>query len=396
MSTICFEPVAGASGDMILGALFDLGADPEKVTGELRSAGLSDFELCFERRQDAHHLAAGFCDVRTTHHHHNGNGHGHHHHEHRGLQDILNMIAGSTAPDRAKQRASAIFQRLGAAEAAVHGSSIEEVHFHEVGAVDSIVDVFGACIALDQLDVDRVLCSEFKVGKGTVTCAHGTIPVPAPATVKLLEGQKIVPLDIEAELTTPTGAAVLTTLSEGGWGGFQQRLLKCGVGHGKRELDEIPNILRAYLLADQAFIEAVEIIETDIDDDSPETTAALPEMLRKAGARDATLTGVQMKKGRMGTRLTVVVPAGDAPRFADLLFRHSSTIGVRVSSAKRFILPRQAASAETPWGIVRAKTIERPNGTEIVPEFDSARELADSADVPVRQVMAAARTWRPR
>ena len=389
MPTVCFDPVTGAAGDMILAALFDLGAQPDAVDAAVRSTGLEGFELSFSRSRDRGGLLTGTCEVRV----HEAHGHHHHGHGHRGLTEILGLIRDGDIPPRAAERASAVFRRLADAEAAVHGIPPEEVHFHEVGAVDSIVDILGACIALEQLEVDHVRCSGFKVGRGTVRCAHGVLPVPAPATAKLLEGFEITPLDIESELTTPTGAAILTTLSEGTWHGLRFRLLRCGCGRGRREFEQAPNIIRAFLVEDDAVSERIEILETDIDDESPEATAALPGILRQAGALDATLTPLLMKKGRSGVRLTVVARAGTAQQLADLVFRHSGTLGVRLLHASRFILPRERAVADTPWGQILAKRVERPHGVEIIPEFEAARELAESAGVPIRDVMNSARRW---
>jgi len=386
MPDICFDPVTGASGDMILAALFDLGADPAAVADVVRSGGLDGFEIEFSHKGKEYPFPYGCCNVKVAH-----SDHHHHHHVHRHLADILGIIDTSKAAPRAKERARKVFQRLAEAEAGVHGVAIEKVHFHEVGAVDSIVDVFGACIALEQLGVEHVYCSDLKIGKGTLTCAHGVLPVPAPATAKLLEGYSFKRLEIEAELTTPTGAAILTTLSDGNWSELTCRLLKCGVGHGKRELEEAPNIIRAFLVEIASGSSRIEVLETDIDDESPEILGALPERLRQAGALDVTLVPVMMKKNRPGTRISVIMRAGDAQRLTEIFFDHSSTIGLRVFSARRFVLPRQETTLPTPWGEVRAKRVERPGGPEAIPEFEACREVAESADVPIRNVMAAAK-----
>ena len=389
MPTVCFDPVTGAAGDMILAALFDLGARPDAVEAAIRSTGLDGFDLRFSRTRDRAGLLSGICEVHV----HVDHGHEHQGDAHRGLTEILALIRSGDIPKRAADRASAVFRRLADAEAAVHGIPPEDVHFHEVGAVDSIVDVLGACVALEHLAADHVYCSGFKIGRGTVRCAHGVLPVPAPATAKLLEGFEVTPLDIESELTTPTGAAILTALSEGTWHGLRLRLLRCGCGRGRREFEQAPNVIRAFLVEEGAVSERVEVLETDIDDESPETTAALPGILRQAGALDATLTPLLMKKGRSGVRLTVIARAGTAQQLADLIFRHSGTLGVRLLHASRFVLPREQAVADTPWGQVRAKRVARPHGVELIPEFEAARELAESVGVPIRDVMNSARRW---
>lgn len=471
---ICFDPVTGASGDMILGALFDLGADPERVTEILQSGGFDEFHIHFERKRDDNGIVCGYCDVHVhdhdhgSHDHHHGHEdhdhedhdhvHGHedhdhehsHHHEHshadgdhdhlhehthedhehshedhghdhshdhghshedhdhdhaeashshhhRGLADILDIIAGSRASDRAKEWARKIFRRLGEAEASVHGVPVEQIHFHEVGAVDSIVDVFGACIAMDLLGVEKVYSRPFKTGHGTIRCAHGIMPVPAPATAKLLEGFATVSLDIPTELTTPTGAAILTTLTEGDWCGLSARLLMTGMGHGRKEFPNRPNIIRAHLMevsdSENSGDDSVTITECDMDDQTAEATAYLMEKLLKAGARDVSALSCFMKKGRPGVRLTVVSSPGDASSFASLMLSHGSTIGVRSWQAQRQILARSAISVETQWGEVLCKRIERPSGVEIVPEYESCRVLAEKSNVPLRRIMDAARRW---
>lgn len=395
MKALCFDPVAGAAGDMILASLCDLGADPAEIARLIRTGGLDGFDIQFRRAQDQHGLVAGYCDVVVEHH-----DHGHHHddhtheHHHRHLGDILEIVDTSSAPDRAKERARAVFRRLAEAEAAVHGIEIEKVHFHEVGAVDSIVDVFGSCIALELLGVDRVYCAELKVGKGTIRCAHGVLPVPVPATSQLIAGFDVIRLDIKTELTTPTGAALLTTLSEGDWSALRMHVTNCGIGHGGRDLDEMPNIIRSFLVEIEDPAQQVEVLETDIDDDTPEMTAALAERLLAEGALDVTRIPVYMKKGRLGTRLTVLTKAGDVQRIANLILGSSSTIGVRVGNARRFTLPRHPVQVDTPWGPVKAKEITRPSGIEIVPEYEACRELAESAGVELRRVMQAVRSWR--
>ncbi|NOY81733.1 MAG: nickel pincer cofactor biosynthesis protein LarC [Kiritimatiellaeota bacterium] len=385
MPQIFFDPFTGAAGNMILAALFDLGAPPAAVEAAVRSTGLTGFSVVFERNRDRHGLVSGVCEVRIE-----GGPRPHRH-----LSDILECIEKATVSERVRQQARAVFTRLAEAEATVHRVSVDHVHFHEVGAVDAIVDVLGTCVALEELDVDRVYCGPFKVGRGTTECAHGILPVPAPATASLLEGEMFERLNIEAELTTPTGAALLTTLSQGDWGGIAARCLRCGTGRGSRSFPGRPNILRAFLVEVSRPLEAVEVLETDVDDESPEIMAALTERLRRAGALDATLTPLIMKKGRTGTRLTVISRPGDSPRLADLVFRESSTIGIRVTRASRYVLPRSETTVETPWGPVRAKRLERPHGVEIAPEFEAARDLARTAGVPVRDVMHAVRKTIP-
>lgn len=433
-SHLLIDPVMGASGDMILAALLDLGADPAAVERTLNAIGLDGVRIEFTHAETPHHIRYGRCRIlvggrdadapsatppETPHH---GHGHPHHdqphdhgghdhahepaaphlHHDHRGLNDILRMLAHPAMPPRARDRATRIFQRLGEAEAAVHGIPVEQVHFHEVGAVDSIADIAGSCLALELLGVDHVWCAPLKAGTGTIRCAHGILPNPAPATARLTEGFPVIRLPVDGELTTPTGAAILTTLGEGDWTGRAFRWLRTGTGQGSKRFGEAPNILRAILaeppgegaaaLPAGVWAEAVEVLETDIDDDAPELTAALPDLLRQAGAFDATLTPLLMKKGRPGVRVTALVPPERVAEFAALVLRHSGSIGVRHWPAQRFVLERGAAELATPWGPVQGKRIVRPGGAvEITPEYESCRELAARAGVPLRDVMLAAR-----
>jgi len=411
MSHLLFEPVLGASGDMTLGALFDLGADPVAVTEALHAAGLDGFTLAFSRRHGPHQVGYGRCEVHLTdrdpgHGADHGHAHGHDHHHRppprRGLSEIRRFIDGGHFPARAAARATAVFRRLAEAEAAVHGVSVEAVHFHEVGAVDALVDIIGSCLALEQLGVDEVWCSPLPVGTGVIHCAHGILPNPAPATVSLLAGFPVVRRAIEAELTTPTGAALLTTLSAGDWSGRPWRFHRSGAGLGAAELAAGPNLLRAHLAEPldsppppaPGAPETVEVLECDLDDESPEVLGALTARLLAAGALDAALLPVQMKKGRPGSRLSVLARPADAARLANLILAESATLGVRTHSARRWTLEREETRVETPWGEVRGKRVRRPGGAvETTPEFEDCRELAERCGVPLRRIMAAARRW---
>ncbi len=401
MLTVCFDPITGAAGDMILAALFELGAEPEYVSEKLRTMGLSEFDLQFEQKAEQDGVVYGFCHViphpdqhrRQRHEHSSDQSEPDHHHHHRRLKDILELIDRGDFPERVKDRAAAVFRRLAEAEGAVHGKSPQDVQFHEVGAVDSIVDIVGTCLALEQLQVDSIYVSSFKIGCGTIECEHGTMPVPAPATAKLLEDSRVRRLNIESELTTPTGAALLTTLSDGDWGDLSGRIVRVGTGHGKRYFEERPNILRAYLMELPPAPETVEVIECDLDDQTPEMTALLSDHLRARGAIDVVTLPIMMKKKRNGIRLSVLSPLHLTERLSNQILGHSSTIGVRIYSVRRFLLPRQSVTVETPWGVVQAKKIERPTGTEIVPEADACAKTAENAGIPVRRVADWARSW---
>ncbi len=378
IKALFFDPITGASGDMILGALLDLGVPLKVVENAIRSAGLEEFEIEFNRVTDHTGITAGRCDVKIEESHH-----------HRHLKDIEKIIDTGEFSEYIKATAKAIFRRLAEAEAKVHNTSVEKVHFHEVGAVDAIVDILGSAIAIDYLKPEKIYCAPFKTGRGTVKCAHGEMPVPAPATVELIRGFPTVNLPIDMELTTPTGAAVLTTLSDGDITGHSFVIKNVGYGIGSRKLEGRINGLRVMeiVLDEQSSREVVDIIETDIDDENPEVIAALMDELRTKGVCDVTLEQIQMKKGRPGFRLTVVAPRGADHEIANILFSHSSTIGARSYEAKRFILPREAVTVSTRWGDVAAKKIHRPNGVEIAPEYDSCKQIAAANGVSIREVM---------
>ncbi len=378
MKVICFDPVAGAAGDMILGALLDLGVPVDAVDQGLRSTGLDGFEITFEREEYAMGIAAGKLRVSTE-----------ESDQHRNLADIEAIIEKGDFPQRLKDRALSIFRRLADAEATVHRIPVEKVHFHEVGATDAIVDILGTAISLEFLDIDAIFCGPIPVGRGAVTCAHGELPVPAPATVELLIGHPVVRLDQDKELTTPTGAAILTALTQGDWSGRPMVIRKVGSGRGSKDLEGMPNIIRAFL-ADmdlEGLSQEVDVIESDIDDDTPEALSELADVLREAGALDVTLMPVMMKKGRTGFRLTVVCRKGDAGRLSSVMFQHSSTIGVRLHTVRRLVLPRSNVTVTTGWGDIKAKRIERPDRVEVVPEFEECKRIAHEQNISVREVM---------
>ena len=399
MPDIFFDPVTGASGNMILGSLLDLDVPVDAIAQPLHQAGLHGFDIVFARRQDRHHIESGHCEVNLTggHHEHGGGHHGEHHHPHRRLPDIEELIDGVQAPDRVRHRARTVFRRLAEAEAAVHGTPVDQVHFHEVGAVDAIVDIVGTCLALEYLQVESIYCGTIPTGQGTIRCAHGVMPVPAPATVRLLKGRPVKRLSIDAELTTPTGAALLTGLAAPAEPVPAGCLLGTGSGHGSRDLEEQPNILRAFLLETRAAstrCESVTVLETDIDDESPEVLADLVPRLLRQGALDASMTALTMKKGRPGVRLTVLALPAAAAHLAAFILERVSSLGVRQYRARRTVLSRTADTVDTPWGQVDVKAVSRRGGIELIPEYESCRRLADEADVPLRNIMQAARRWR--
>ncbi len=309
--------------------------------------------------------------------------------KHRHLRHILEMIDKAALPARTKAHVSAVFQRLGEAEAAVHQVGIEKVHFHEVGAADSISDIVGACLAFELLGVERIVCSPVNVGSGTVETEHGTLPVPAPATASLLTGKPIYSRGPAKELTTPTGAAVVVTLAESFGAMPPMRILSTGHGAGSRDFVEHANVLRVLIGEDTRASEAttVSVIEANIDDSTPQVLAFALERLMDAGALDASMQPLTMKKGRPGVLLQVIAKPEDRERLIGLVFAETPTLGVRFHEAERRVLEREWVEVGTSHGPVRIKV---GGGGSFAPEFEDCRKLALKTGTPLRQIIAEA------
>lgn len=380
-----FDCASGASGDMILGALVDLGLPLDALSAELRKVPLGGYRLEARKVQRAS-LAATKVDVVTE----GGAHHGHHHH--RGLADILHLLEASTLSSELKDRAALLFRRLAEAEASVHGTSPEAVHFHEVGAVDSIVDIVGGVIGLSWLGASRFAASPLNVGTGTVHMSHGTFPVPPPATVRLVKGVPVYGAG-EGELLTPTGALLVTAhaTSYGPLPGFAPEAV--GYGAGSRDTPGRPNVLRVVVGEETAVSEdeTVLVLETEIDDMSPQLFGPLFDRLLAAGALDVYYTAIQMKKGRPGVLLTAIVPPARRLAVEDVLFAETTTLGVRRQEWQRTALARERVEIDTPYGPVSVKVARRQGAvTNAQPEFDDCLRLATARGVPVKEVWAAA------
>jgi uncharacterized protein (TIGR00299 family) protein len=298
------------------------------------------------------------------------------------------MIDRGALNERVKRDAKAVFQRLGEAEASVHGTSIEKVHFHEVGAVDSICDIVGACFAIDALAVETIHCSAVNVGSGTVKAEHGVMPVPAPATAALLKGIPIYSRGPEMELTTPTGAALVATLSSSFGALPPIKILASGYGAGDRDFPEHANVLRVLIGETTNAPESttVSVIEANIDDSTPEVLGYAMERLLEAGALDVTLTPLVMKKNRPGTLLRVIAKPEDRETLAALIMAETSTLGLRLYGAERRVQKRKIVSVKTPHGEVRVKVTEGG----YAPEYEDCRRIAREKSVPLRQILSEA------
>ncbi|MGH9705096.1 MAG: nickel pincer cofactor biosynthesis protein LarC [Candidatus Acidiferrales bacterium] len=385
MKIAYFDCFSGISGDMILGALLDAGADLAQLEGELRRLPLSGWRISAEKVQ-RRGIFATQVKVESPEHHH-----------HRGLSVILGMIYQSGISPRAADRARRVFMRLGEAEAKVHQVPIEKIHFHEVGAVDSIIDIVGAAVGFESLGIDEFACSALDVGGGRVNTAHGLLPVPAPATAELLRDAPTFSTGIQRELVTPTGAAIATTLCTQFAKIPPMNLRAIGYGAGSADLTEQPNVLRI-LIGDSSgadskihWDEPVEVIEANFDDMSPQIYGYFAEKALAAGALDIFSTPVQMKKNRPGMLVTLLAKPGDLDPLIDLIFRETTTIGVRTYEVRRRILDRETIQVSTPLGEIRMK-VARMNGTVLnaAPEYEDCQRIAAQKGVPLKQVLAAA------
>src|SRR5215470_7266616 len=381
MRLLFFDTFAGISGDMTVGALLALGVELERIRTELAVLPLTGYAL---RAGDkvVHGIRACKFDVDVD-----PDPHGHAH-AHRAYADIRAMLAGSALAPRVRDLAAAIFARLAEAEGRVHGVAPEAVTFHEVGAVDSIVDVVGTAIGLAALEVDEVYVSALPLGSGTTQSQHGVIPVPAPATVELLRGFPVRIGDGTSELVTPTGAAIVAALARAGAALPPLAIEAVGYGAGTRTLSDRPNLLRAVLGHAATALGGDELVElaTNIDDSSPELYEHVMEQLFAAGARDVWLTSAQMKKNRPGTVLHVLGEASARDALAAVVLRETSAIGLRFHSVQRFILPRAQQTVGTEYGAVRVKIAHAPDGT-----LNIARERGVALKVVYQAAIAAAR-----
>lgn len=441
------EAFSGISGNMLLGALIDLGADAAYIEAELKKMNLGEYELInthadkcginaayfnvkipgvteaaeaeeahLHEHHDGHHCHhhAHGCEGEEHHHHHHEEHHcchqhghtaeeahehqcchaheagAHHHHEHRNFNDIKTIIENSDLSINIKDKAVNVFRMLGLAEAKVHGKSLEEVHFHEVGAVDTIIDIVGSCLALENLGIEKIYVSEIKTGYGFVQCAHGLMPVPAPATAELLaHGLLYAKGNIERELATPTGAALMAALAEPSADmpkGFSAE--KVGYGAGTRNL-EIPNVLRATLgTVAEAKNHSLTVAECNIDDMSGEVWPYVQEKLMAAGALDAWITPIIMKKGRPAQMLSVLMHPQDLHVLEKIILTETTTLGMRYYDVARHCSERSFIEVKLPQGSVKVKFSQAGGQIlNIAPEFEDCRKLAEASKMPLKKIM---------
>jgi len=382
MRVAYFDCISGVSGDMLLGALVDAGVALEILTERLRALRLHEFELTAEKVTRGG-IAGTKVNVTVT--------HSHDHHRH--LDDVLSIIESSDLPTKPKSDAQRVFRRLAEVEAKVHHTTPDQIHFHEVGAVDSIVDIVGAAIGLELLAVDEILVSPIRTGTGFVTCEHGRLPVPAPATAELLRDFPSIGTDIPHELATPTGVAILTTL---GTAAPQRPALAeytIGYGAGGRDNAEMANVLRLFVgeAEGAASGDDIWVLETNLDDLSPEIVAYACERVFEAGAVDVLTSPIYMKKGRPGILLQALAHDDAREAVEAAIFRETTTLGVRRYRAQRTTLARTEERVETPYGEVHVKVGRRSGeALTVAPEYDDCKAAANAAGAPLKRVYEAA------
>jgi len=423
MKTLYLDIFSGISGDMFVGALLDLGVDAHQFEHELEKLHLDGYHLHISRQQksgiagtkfdvhleDDHHHEHSHAGHSHDHGHHghshphehgHSHGHEHHHDEERTFTEIRRLISETKLSEWTKKKSIAVFQRIANAEGAIHGRPPEQVHFHEVGAVDSIIDIVGACIALEMLGKPRVLAAPVVEGTGWINCAHGRFPIPAPATLAILgaRGAAVTQSDEPHELVTPTGAALLAEFAETFAPMRGLVAEKIGFGLGTRDNKTRPNVLRAVLGKETSNAESrdwetdtIAVLETNLDDISSEILGDFVERALAAGALDVFHTPIQMKKNRPGVLLTILCVEGDADKFSEMLLRETSAFGVRRHVAERRKLRREFTQVRTPFGEVTVK-MGKLDGkiVQSAPEFESCKKVADQARVPLKEVYEAA------
>jgi uncharacterized protein (TIGR00299 family) protein len=381
MKLAYFDCFSGISGDMTLGALLDAGCDLAQLRAELRGLQVPGWEL-FAEKVWKNGMAATWARVKTE-----------DQQRHRPLSAILQILRDSKLASPVRDRASAIFRRLGEAEACVHDVPVEKIHFHEVGAVDAIVDIVGACIGFHMLGIEKFACSPLNVGGGTVKMTHGVLPVPAPATANLLQGKPTYSNGVQRELVTPTGAAMVAILCDSFGPQPSMSVSAIGYGAGAADLEGQPNVLRMMIgeateRTVPGYDEEITIIEANLDDMNPQIYGYFLEKALASGALDVFTTPVQMKKNRPGTLLTVLCQPADAQTLMTLIFAETTTFGVRTHAAQRRVLPREFVKVNTSYGEVRIK-LSRVNGRilHVAPEYDDCCKLAEEKNVPLQRVI---------
>ena len=403
MRTLYFDCSSGISGNMTLGALLEIVGDDNYLLDELKKLNVDGYKIEISKKikngitgkyvdvilehEHEHHDHDHHHEHEHTHEHGHIHDHEHHHHEHRNLHDVYEIIEKSSIDEKSKELAKRIFLRVAKAESKVHNKPLEEVHFHEVGAIDSIVDIVGTAILINKINPDKIISSVVNDGYGFIECAHGTMAVPVPATSEIFADSnvKFRQIDVDTELVTPTGAAIIAELAEEFTTLPAMVTRKIGWGVGYKDL-KIPNVLKVYLGDMEEQNEDFFVMETNIDDCSGEILGYTEELLFQNGALDVFFTPIFMKKNRPAYRLTVACRKNDLYKLQNIIFRETTTIGIRYRSEYRTELEREKVEIDTKYGKIKAKKVKNNGETYVYPEYDSVKEVAEQNNIPLKEL----------
>ncbi|MBI2657396.1 nickel pincer cofactor biosynthesis protein LarC [Candidatus Woesearchaeota archaeon] len=377
MKTAYFDCFSGISGDMIIGALIDLGLDVKFLKKGLEKLNLKGYKIETKKIVKNGITSTKFDVIEAN----------KHHHEERSLREINKIIDNSMLDNETKVTIKKIFQKIGAAEARIHNKSIDKIHFHEIGAIDTLIDVAGAVIGFKKLGIEKIYCSKLNTGTGFVTFSHGKWPVPAPATAELLKNVPVYHNNIEAELVTPTGAAIITTIADKFGEMPAMEVEKIGYGAGTKDLEQ-PNVLRIFLgEMENKGDETINVIETNIDNMNPEIYPYVVDKLMENGALDAYLTSIIMKKGRPAVKLTVLADIKNTDKLCNIIFDETTTLGLRIYPAQRKKLEREIKEIITKYGKIKVK-ISKLNGKiqNVISEYEDCAKIAKKYKIPLKKV----------
>ena len=391
MKTLYFDCSSGISGNMTLGALLEIIGDENYLLEELKKLNVDGYKIEISK-QVKNGIIGTYVDVILDEEHHHEHEHDHehehhHHHEHRNLNDVYSVIDNSSLEDKTKDLAKRIFLRVAKAESKVHNKPLEEVHFHEVGAIDSIIDIVGTAILINKISPDRIISSVVNDGYGFIECAHGTMAVPVPATSEIFAASnvKFRQIDIDTELVTPTGAAIIAELAEEFTTLPAMVTEKIGWGTGSKDL-KIPNVLKVYYGEIQERNENFVVMETNIDDCSGEILGYTSEKLFENGALDVFFTPIFMKKNRPAYRLTVACKKEDMFKLQNIIFKETTTIGIRYRFEARTELGREFVEIDTKYGKIKAKKVTNDGETYVYPEYESMKKIAKENNIPLKEL----------
>ena len=400
MKILYFDCSSGISGNMTLGALTEIIGDENYLLNELKKLNIDGYKIEISKKikngitgtyvdviLDNEHTLDHHTDLHEHHHEHNHSSSHEHHHEHRNLEDVNKIIENSSLNNDVKNLAKKIFLRVAEAESKVHNKTLDEVHFHEVGAIDSIVDIVGTAILINKINPDKIISSIVNDGYGFIECAHGTISVPVPATSEIFVNSKVKfrQIDIDTELVTPTGAAIIAELAEEFKTLPTMTIEKIGWGTGSKDL-KIPNVLKVYYENKQEKAEDFLVMETNIDDSTGEILGYVQEKLFEEGALDVFFTPIFMKKGRPAYRLTVACKRKDMLKLQNIIFRETTTIGIRYRFESRTELAREFVEIDTKYGKIKAKKVINNGETYIYPEYENMKKLAKENNIPLKEL----------